>query len=117
MAFLSRDAILQADDRPTEEVAVPEWGGTVLVRGMSGKERDDFEAGWLDKKGQFKMYGNFRASLAAACLVDKDGNQLFAPKDVAELGQKSAAALDRVAETARHLSGVSESDVEELEGN
>ena len=41
---LSRDDILKAEDLTTEEVDVPEWGGTVLVRGLTGRERDEFEA-------------------------------------------------------------------------
>ena len=40
---LSRDDILKAADNEPEEVDVPEWGGSVLVRGMTGRERDAFE--------------------------------------------------------------------------
>ena len=42
MTYLSRDAILQREDIKTEDVEVPEWGGTVRVRGMSGVQRDAF---------------------------------------------------------------------------
>src|SRR5258707_11983730 len=45
---LSRDAILEAKDREVVEVDCPEWGGSVLVRGMSGKERDMFEMSLQD---------------------------------------------------------------------
>ena len=36
---LSRDDILKAADNEPEEVDVPEWGGSVLVRGMTGLDR------------------------------------------------------------------------------
>ena len=34
--MLTRDAILNAADLKTEAVPVPEWGGDVLVRGLTG---------------------------------------------------------------------------------
>ena len=49
MTYLSRDAILQREDIKTEDVEVPEWGGTVRVRGMSGVERDAFEASLIEQ--------------------------------------------------------------------
>jgi len=42
---------------------------------------------------------------------------LFADADALELGQKSAAALVRVVDVARRLSGMTDEDVEELEKN
>ncbi len=41
-----------ADDLPRETVSVPEWGGEVLVRTMSGTDRDAFEASLLEKDGR-----------------------------------------------------------------
>ena len=42
---LSRDDVFKKVSLATEEVEVPEWGGSLLVRGMTGKERDMFERG------------------------------------------------------------------------
>ena len=52
MSYLSADDILNADDLPREPVEVPEWGGTVLVQGMSGTDRDRFEAAMLNKESR-----------------------------------------------------------------
>ena len=41
--MLSRDQILKAKDIKKETVNVPEWGGKVIVMGMTGKRRDEFE--------------------------------------------------------------------------
>ena len=49
MTYLSRDAILQREDIKTEDVEVPEWGGTVRVRGMTGVQRDAFEASLIQQ--------------------------------------------------------------------
>jgi hypothetical protein len=40
---LSKDDILKAPGPATEIVQVPEWGGEVAVRGMTGAEQDQFE--------------------------------------------------------------------------
>lgn len=116
MTFLSRDAILSANDTPTETVEVPEWGGSVRVQAMSGTDRDKFEASMVGK-GNKPNLENFRAKLAAACIVDEDGTRMFAERDITALGRKSAAALDRVATAAQRISGLSQEDVEELAGN
>lgn len=119
MALLSREEILSADDRKTEEVEVPEWGGSVLVRTLSGKERDAYESGTITVKGgkQVENFENLRARLVALCLVDEKGVRLFTAKDVTSLGNKSAAALQRVYNKCQELNAVTDKDVEELTEN
>jgi hypothetical protein len=116
---LSRDDILKKDDLPTEEVHVPEWGGTVLVRGMTGRERDEFEASMAQQRGGqlVQNWANTRAKIVIRCTVDEDGKRLFDAADIDVLGEKSGAALDRVFEVATRLSGMGEKDVEDLTAN
>ncbi|MFJ6659715.1 hypothetical protein ACIQNG_25680 [Streptomyces sp. NPDC091377] len=119
--YLSAEQILDADDLRYEDVPVPEWGGTVRVRELSGTERDKFEAEFLGKDGRsVRTEGleGFRARLAAASIVDEKGRRLF--RSVAEakrLGEKSAAALQRVCDVATRLSAMTEEDVQDLTGN
>lgn len=119
--ILTRDEILAADDIQSEVVEVPEWGGSVIVRGLTGTERDAFERTIIsnvDGKGPAKSdLRNFRAKLATWSMVNEDGKRLFNQADVIELGQKSAAALQRVFNVAQRLSGLSEEDIEELTKN
>lgn len=114
--LLSREQILGAEDLGTTDVEVPEWGGTVRVRGLSGAERDAFEASMVEIRGNSRKVRleNIRARLVALATVDENGERLFSDKDVEELGKKSGVALDRVWEAARNLSGLSDDDVEEL---
>lgn len=115
MALLSRDQILTVADATTEDVAVPEWGGTVRVRSLSGKERDHFESSLIDKKtGRPSKVANARARLAAMTIVDSVGNRLFNSSDIEQLGNKSAVALERVFDTARRLCGMTDDDLAEL---
>lgn len=108
---LSRDAILAADDLPRELVEVPEWGGSVWVGTMSGRDRDEFER--LVTAGT----ENARARLALVCLQDDAGQRLFTPDDVAALGAKSSAALTRVAQVALRLNRLGDSAIEDAKGN
>lgn len=122
MSYLSADQILDADDLQREAVEVPEWGGTVLVQGMSGSDRDRFEAAMMNKQmsgvDKDRAMADYRARLAAACIVDENGARLFRGDAVVKrLGAKNAQALTRVVEVASRLSGLTDEDVEELTGN
>ena len=115
---LSKDDILKAPGPGTEIVRCPEWGGEVAVRGMTGRQRDEFELASLKHERDGNMVPdqrNLRARLIIWCVVDEDtGERLFTEADLEELGDKSAAPLVRIAEAAARLSGLSEDDVEEL---
>jgi hypothetical protein len=129
--LLSREEILEAQDLETEIVPVPEWGGDVRVKGLTGEERDSYEAACLQERPSYDAKGkqvrgrtemarnlsNVRAKLVARSIVGEDGERLFTDHDVAVLGKKSAAALERVFDVAARLSRLSDEDVEELAGN
>ena len=119
MAILSRNEILNADDLKAVPVPVPEWGGEVMVRGLTGRERDDFEAGMISmRETSVKVkLTNARARLVALGCVGENGKHLFSTADVHELGAKSGAALERVADKIRELSGLNMADMKELSAN
>lgn len=117
--LLSKDDILKADDLKSEVVSVPEWGGDVRVRALSGTERDAYEASVMVQRGRDVTMNlrNARAKLVAVACVDGNGERLFDDGDVLALGRKSAAALARVFEVAQRLAGLTAEDVEELAKN
>src|SRR6266498_6005517 len=117
---LSRDDILGVAKRPKEKVHIPEWGGDVWVQGLTGKERDRYEATVLERKKDGRVVPNLenaRARLIAVSLVNEDGTPMFREHELDQLGELPARALQRIWDKACELSGLSESDVEELEGN
>ena len=116
MALLSKEAILSASDVTTETVPVPEWGGEVLVKVMTGTERDEWEAAIVESDGKVSRK-NIRAKLVAQCIVDEQGNRLFTQDDVAALGKKSGSSLDRVYSVAARLNKLTGKDVDELAKN
>src|SRR3954454_6933164 len=95
--LLDRRAIFKTVDLKIETVSIPEWGGSVKVRGMTGAERDAFESHLVtqDKKGRTQTnMRNARARIVVMCTIDDEGKQIFQEGDIADLGRKSAAALD-----------------------
>jgi len=89
MAGLTREQILQASDLPLQAVEVPEWGGTVYVRGLNGAERAELEE--MDTKG-----GKLRVTMVMLCTCAEDGSRLFTAEDLAALEAKSHQALLKV---------------------
>ena len=114
--MLTKQQILDADDLPREKVTVPEWGGDVLVRMLTGTDRDRFEASIQGEGGKVDLK-NVRARFCSLTMVDEGGHRLFADNEVLALGKKSAKALDRVFSAAQKLNGLTDDDVEELAGN
>lgn len=114
--FLGRDAVFATADVPEREVFIPEWNGWVKVRGMTGLERDEFEADIMTGKGKNRQVNvrNLRAKLVARTVVNEEGERVFTEADIPKLGNKSAAALERIVDVARELSGLTEQDEEEL---
>jgi hypothetical protein len=120
MAVLGRDAILAVDDLRRQTVSVPEWGGEVIVRSMTGTERDELEgiiASQANSASASARLRNFRALTVSLCAVDESGNRLFTLEDVEALGKKSVAGLQRVFAAAQVVSAMTENDVEELVKN
>jgi hypothetical protein len=119
MALLSKNEIFAADDRKTEDVEVPEWGGTVRLRGLTGSERDRYEASTqkLVNGKPVQDLRNFRARLVALSAINEDGTLMFEQNEVAALANRSSAALSRLFDVACSLSGITDDDVEALEGN
>ena len=113
--ILTKEAILKVQDIEIREVEVPEWGGVVYVRGMTGRERDRYENSLYKQKGKERVLNtqNARAKLVVMCTVDQDGNRIFDEEEVNVLSQKFQA-LDRIFAVAMELSGITENDLEEL---
>ena len=113
--MLSKSAILECKDIESEVVNVPEWGGEVMVYGLTLAEKD----AWTDSiivDGKATMQGA-TARLCALSIRDGKGKAIFTSKDITSLQAKSAKALDRVFQVAQKLSGIGQEDIEETVKN
>ena len=119
--LLKRAQILNVNDARQERIHVEEWDGDVIIKSMTGIERDNWEVAISDQKKEAKdkdgVKQNIRANLVALVLIDNQGKLLFTPEDVEALGRKSAKALDRIYSVAAAMSGITDADLEELVKN
>jgi hypothetical protein len=111
--MLTRDAILAAKDFDYKDVDVPEWGGSVRIRGLSAKERDGFEASLAKSQD----LSNIRSRLVVLAVIDEDGERVFTDADAEKLGEKNAQVMCRLFDVVRNLSGMSDEDLKVAEGN
>lgn len=118
---LTKEAVLAVAEKAVdvEEIEVPEFGGTVHVRAITSGERDHYEAQVMQRRGKELVPNltNARAKLVVLALSDEKGTRLFEDRDISKLGNLPAKGIQRVFDKARDLAGLSEEDVDELEGN
>jgi hypothetical protein len=104
-----RDAILNAQDLPTEEVATDEWGAfgfpTVRVRGLTAGEREKWERS-VGGEDNSKRPTMIRERLVAMTVVDADGKPEFTEGDLKALSNQSSQVIVRLFDAARRLSGM-----------
>lgn len=117
--LLNKDQIFSSDDIKFQDVDVPEWGGSVRISVMSAKARDAYEASTIKVVGK-KIEPdlvNARAKLVAACAINEDGKLMFTPAEIEKLGAKSSAAIERLADVASRLNGLSNEAIEDTVKN
>lgn len=118
---LDAATILAAQDLKHEWVPVPEWGGGVYVRAMSGLALDQYEERLLarrttDKDGKTLKVtlDHMRAELVALTACNEAGEAIFTLEQVQQLSKKSGAALSRLVTVAQRLNGLTPQDLEQL---
>ena len=109
---LTRDAVRDARDQQLERVDVPEWGGHVYVRSMTGADRDEFDA--LAVRQEIR---GMRVLVVERTACDEEGVRIFEDGDASWLAEKNAAVLERIFEAGCRVSGIGSSEVDRLEGN
>ena len=101
--MLSREQIINAVDLPELVMDVPEWGGSIKLRGITAGQMIDLSD--VDK-------AQFAARLLAVSLVDETGSPLFAPGEIAVLMSKNHAVIQRLTAAAIKLNSMAAEDAE-----
>lgn len=124
--LLTANEILAAPDLKQERVEVPEWGGDVILRGLSAYDREWFELSIIEGEPAEGADGkiarkfdtlNARAKLLSRAIVDEDGNAIFDESQLIALGRKSNDVIGRLFRKAQALSGIGENAVDKAEKN
>lgn len=115
--MLSRNDILGRLQDLADVVAVPELGGAIGIGRLSFAEAMALaEAGKQVGEGA-EAQEAFLVRLVIACARDRKGRPLFKPEDAEALRMIPAGALQRIADVALRVNGLSESALEDAEGN
>lgn len=116
-----RDAFTSAaaQTAPIERVPCPELGDgyVAIIRGLSGTERDKYQASLLvqNKRGGSKVdMDNVSAKLVAKCLIHENGQRVFTDAEVGIVGAIRGDVLKRLYDAAARTSGISEDELDEL---
>ncbi len=116
MSFLTREAIIAAQDRKYAVVEVPEWGGTVRLRSLDAAQALHQETVVSKRqKGDAKV--NPLASILAVSIIDENGAQLFNEKDMHELDKKNPGVLIRLVGELKKLNQLDSTEVGEDVGD
>ena len=117
MKKLTKADIFAADDLPTEDIDIPEWGGVLTVRTLTGAERDEFENIFVGQTGKKLDIRGLKARMVQLTVQNGDGHLMFGKADIPKLNSKSASVIDRIFQVSQKLSGLTTEDAEELAGN
>ena len=116
--YATKDAFFAGPlQRQTEIVNIPGIGN-VIVRGMTAKERDQYETSCIIQKNGKRNFNliDARAKLVMLTVVDEKGNRLFDASDVSRLSGMPASVIDKLFTVAQKLSGISDEDIDDLGG-
>jgi len=108
MPYLTKQDILEAQDIERAEVDVEEWGGTVLVRGLTAQQ---YIGMGFDLRGEGDEIDPEKAKemmplIVAMGVIDEDGETLFSQKEAGKLAKKSFGPVNRISTKILELSGL-----------
>ena len=92
--MLTRDQILALSDVVIQKVVMPEWGGEVFIRTMTGEDFLLLESMRPGKDGEDK---DSLEKTIVLCTCNELGERLFTEADIPTLKKKSFASLQRLA--------------------
>jgi hypothetical protein len=108
-----RDKILAADDIGRELMTVPLWEVEVEVRTMTAAERSKMLNSAMDDEGNMDLEQLYPRILIATVFDPETGEQVFTEDDVSALQNKSASAVETVAQKSMALSGLTAGAVDD----
>ena len=118
---LTADEILAANDCKPVPVEVPEWGGTVYLRPMDGKNLQAWEEDMANRPmdgDRITKLDRVRGTLLQKTLCDAEGNLLFSGNGgIDELEKRNGAVLTRLTNQALRMHNLGAAEVERLQGN
>lgn len=123
--MLLRDQILNRKAGRFETVAVPEWGGDVMIKALCVRDRSVIETefarlGRLIRSDQAEAVAalfTLQLTMVALSVVDADGVAQFTLDDVVALSEQEPDAIRTISDAASALNGFGSSASEDAAKN
>lgn len=96
--MLTKEQILSITDDAKKELPIPEWNGSVYIRGMTIEDAEYCQSLDDDADAMQKMVVRF--------VSDDQGNPLFSEEDIPALKKKSIQAFKRIIKEIREFNSL-----------
>lgn len=110
MALLSKSQVLAAEDDNYQVVDIPEWGGEIRIRGLTGAEWAKVSAFDKDAQRQKLQPVCTDALMVVMGAIDDRGMALFTEGDLPSLSKMNAGILRYLSERIFRLSGIGDDE-------
>lgn len=101
--LLTREQILKTKDYERKTIDLKEWGGDVIIRSLSHRERAEiFDRPTSTAVERTKT----EALVVASAVIDETGDPIFQPEDLEALQKKNPKVIERIAKEILVLSGI-----------
>lgn len=114
--ILTREQILQANDRKIKKIAISGFGGDVCIRQSSALDY----ARWADANENAKTHEDrvrSAAGFVVRTMVDEQGNLIFSDADIESLMSKRQEFVLKVFNESLQFSMITDENVREIAGN
>ena len=101
-----RDRILSSNDIKSTTVHVDSWGVDLDIRTITAVERSRLVAMCTKEDGNVDMEKMYPMLIISACFDPQTGEKVFTSDDMLLLQDKSASAIEFVAQEVMRMSGM-----------
>lgn len=117
--LISREKLLTPVEVPMRKVELPALGGYIWVKGMTAKERGQFEKSFDNSDGTKNKtrVSQVRERMVIICACNEDRTPMLTIRDLEKLGQQEINIVEKIVIVAQELCGMTDNDIEELAGN
>jgi hypothetical protein len=112
--MITKEQIFQTEDLTSTKVNIPEWNGEIVLKVMTGADRDKYMR--FISKGE-GIPENMMERLVVLTAYDEEGKRLFDDADIPALSKKSSLVISRLFAESAKLNKISNESIDELKND
>lgn len=116
--FLTRGEALDVDDTELLTVEVPEWGGCIYLKGLTGSEAVEYAQNTEQAAKKQEIWKEEMLWLLSKTILDENKEPLFpGEQGIKDLSKKNGVVLGKLYNIAIRISVLGDAELAELEKN